>query len=277
MKEKGDNSKIRPDASAGYQACLNAEKEEERLVEEGNIGAGAGCAVGKMFGIERAMKSGLGTASITLRDEKTNSSITVGVIVAVKGGSNTTSSFYRIYSEIVQVKLKVITSEQKKWGTVSGGKVSRVLLTVSRKIVAHYEESELPGARTPDGLSLMNTVKQLVENKLSLSDIFDIRQDEGISTTIGCVATDVKLTKVQATKIAQMAHDGLARTINPVHTPADGDAMFTISTGKSTMKADLMLVGTLAATVVERAVIRAVMKATSIPNLPSAREFLSKT
>jgi L-aminopeptidase/D-esterase-like protein len=51
---------VRPDHKMGYQACLNASKK----VEEGSVGAGTGATVGKLFGIERAMKGGVGTSSI---------------------------------------------------------------------------------------------------------------------------------------------------------------------------------------------------------------------
>ena len=55
----------------------------------------------------------------------------------------------------------------------------------------------------------------------------------GMATTIGVVATDAVLTKAQANKVAQMAHDGLARSINPVHTMTDGDTLFALATGAS--------------------------------------------
>ena len=67
------------------------------------------------------------------------------------------------------------------------------------------------------------------------------------ATTIGVVATDVKLTKAQAQKMAQMAHDGLARTINPIHTMLDGDTIFALGTGVSDKAANVMLLGVLAA------------------------------
>ncbi len=53
----------------------------------------------------------------------------------------------------------------------------------------------------------------------------------GQNTSIGVVATNVALSKVEATKVAQMAHDGLARAIRPVHTPWDGDTLFALATG----------------------------------------------
>lgn len=86
------------------------------------------------------------------------------------------------------------------------------------------------------------------------------------NTVIGVVATNAKLTKAQATKVAQMAHDGLARTIRPSHTMLDGDTIFALSTG--TRKADVTSVGAFAAAVMAQAVIRAVLAARPAGGLP---------
>lgn len=59
----------------------------------------------------------------------------------------------------------------------------------------------------------------------------------GIHITIGEVATDAQLTKVQANRLATVAHDGLARAINPVHTMSDGDTLFARAVGRSTRTA----------------------------------------
>ena len=83
----------------------------------------------------------------------------------------------------------------------------------------------------------------------------------GAATTIGVVATDAKLTKAQAQKMAQMAHDGLARTINPIHTMLDGDTIFALGTGVSDKAANLMLLGVLAAEATALAVQRAILRA----------------
>jgi L-aminopeptidase/D-esterase-like protein len=95
----------------------------------------------------------------------------------------------------------------------------------------------------------------------------------GRNTTIGVVATNVAFDKTQMTKIAQMAHDGLARAINPVHTPSDGDTIFAVSTGTSAVKANHGAIGSLAAEAVVEAILRAVRKAKGLPGLPSASEL----
>jgi L-aminopeptidase/D-esterase-like protein len=90
------------------------------------------------------------------------------------------------------------------------------------------------------------------------------------NTVIGAVATNAKLTKAQATKVAQMAHDGLARTIRPAHTMLDGDTIFALSTG--TKKADVSTVGAFAAEVIAQAILRAVRMAKSVGGVPGLRE-----
>lgn len=79
----------------------------------------------------------------------------------------------------------------------------------------------------------------------------------GQNTTIGVVATDLTLTKTECLRVAQMAHDGLARTIRPSHTLYDGDTLFAMSTGSGPV-GDANLVGVYAAEVLAQAIIRAV-------------------
>ncbi len=89
----------------------------------------------------------------------------------------------------------------------------------------------------------------------------------GGNTVIGVVATNAKFDKPQMTKVAQMAHDGLARVIRPAHTMLDGDTIFSLSTGKK--KADVSSVGTFAAEALAVAIIRAVKAATPVGGLPA--------
>jgi L-aminopeptidase/D-esterase-like protein len=70
-----------------------------------------------------------------------------------------------------------------------------------------------------------------------------------------------------------MAHDGLSRAVWPVHTPVDGDTVFTLATAARTDTDDLIVVGALAADVVAEAVVRAVRAATSLPGIPAARDL----
>lgn len=196
--DSGD-PRIRPDADAGYQACVAASANPP---EEGSVGAGAGATVGKLFGRRRAMKGGLGSAALTV------DGLTVGAIVAVNAV-----------------------------GDVTDPATGRVLA----------------GARSADGGSLLDTRAALLAGELPVAPL------EGTATTIGCVATDAVLTKAQAQRIARQAHDGLARTINPVHTSYDGDTLFALGTGAAERPGNLLLLGVLAAEVVAIAVQRAVM------------------
>lgn len=212
------DQRIRPDAEAGYRACKAATSDPPA---EGNIGAGAGATVGKLFGMQRAMKGGIGTASIRLR--KTGRlRMTVGAIAVVNA-------------------------------------VGDVLDPATGKTVA--------GVRKADGKSLLGTMDAIIRGEdlpASLS---------GTSSTIGAVATDLKLDKAQATKIAQMAHDGFARAINPVHSPFDGDTIFALATGKSNAAPNLTLLGALAAEAMAQAVLRAVRAAKGIEGIPSAADL----
>ena len=99
--------------------------------------------------------------------------------------------------------------------------------------------------------------------------------DSGGNTTIAVVATDLKLDKAAATRMAIAAHDGMARAIVPAHTPLDGDLVFGAATGRrATEDADLMLLGHAAATCLARAIARAVYAATPTQGdtLPTWRE-----
>ncbi len=98
----------------------------------------------------------------------------------------------------------------------------------------------------------------------------------GENTTIGVVATNARLTKAQATKVAQMAHDGYARAISPAHTMGDGDTIFALATGLRTDSADVTTIGALAAEMMSEAILRAVRQSKGLPNFPSVRDLAPK-
>lgn len=91
------------------------------------------------------------------------------------------------------------------------------------------------------------------------------------NTVIGVVATNAHLTKEEANKVAQMAHDGIARAVRPAHTMLDGDTLFAVSTGGK--KVDVNMVGAYAAEVVAQSIINAVQAADSVDGLPSVRDM----
>ena len=219
----GDSS-IRPDAAAGYAACAAASRE---IPVEGNVGAGAGAMIGKLFGIDRAMRGGLGTASISV------GGITVAALVAVNA-----------MGDVVDPSDGRIVAGAR----AAGGRLPRHHGGVSSRRVAGSPRRRGNGASPAS------------------------------ATTLAIVATDAVVTKPEATKMAQMAHDGLARTIRPIHTMSDGDIVFALGTGASGQQAHTTLLGALAADVLAEAVLRAVRAATALagpglPNLPAARDL----
>jgi L-aminopeptidase/D-esterase-like protein len=108
------------------------------------------------------------------------------------------------------------------------------------------------------GLRSGNTMKWMKEHRP--------RAAVASNTVIGVVATSARLTKAQATKVAQMAQDGLARVIRPAHTMFDGDTIFALATGAK--KADVSMVGAFAAEVMAEAILRAVRTAAPAGGLP---------
>lgn len=195
------DARIRPDANAGYAACVAASALDPA---NGNVGAGAGATVGKLFGMQHAMRGGIGTASLCVNG------ITVGAIIACNA-------------------------------------VGDVIDPDTGKVLA--------GARTQDGLSLRNSRNAILAGQTAATLL------PGTNTTIGTIATDAVLTKAQAHRLAQVAHDGLARAINPVHTMLDGDTLFALGTGKSDLPVDMLVLATLAAEVTARATVQAILSA----------------
>jgi len=203
------DSRIRPDAESGYQACLVA---QDGPVAEGSVGAGAGATIGKLKpGLP--MKGGIGTASLRI-----GSDVVVAALVAVNCVGN---------------------------------------------VIDPKTGQTIAGSRSPKGKGFVDVMEW------SRGGI----PAESSNTTIGVIATNVAFNKAHLKKIAQMGHDGMARTINPVHTPWDGDTLFAMSTGGSQTQADVGRIGSLAAEVVSQAILRAVMRATSIADFPEFPSF----
>jgi L-aminopeptidase/D-esterase-like protein len=192
---------VRPDAAMGYRAASSASSHPPA---EGNVGAGTGASIGKMRGMEYAMKAGIGTSSVDLNG------LIVGAIVAVNA-----------IGDVVDPG--------------SGTKVA--------------------GLRSGTTLEWMKTLQMNTA----------VRSN----TVIGTVATNAKLTKAQATKVAQMAQDGLAQAIRPAHTMFDGDTIFALATGE--VEADVSMVGAFAAEIMAQAIVRAAKMAASLGGLPGLK------
>lgn len=124
---------------------------------------------------------------------------------------------------------------------------------------------QIAGLLTEDRRSLTSTAEHMKADPRVIDNRFTG------NTTIAAVITNAAFTKPQLCKIAGMAHDGFARSIAPVHTSADGDSIYALSTGN--LRADMDLVGTLSAEIVSRAITRAVVSAQSAYGYPSASEL----
>lgn len=216
---KVGDPRIRPDKNWGHIACRKATGEP---VAEGNVGAGTGATVGKLLGMKRAIKSGLGSSLIKLPDGGL-----VGALVAVNA-------------------------------------VGDIIAPGSGNILAGIRGDQ-KGTFTSSVEVLLNSVQK---------DILP-----GTNTTIGLVATNFSCSKSELKKIAQMAHDGMARAINPVHTMYDGDTVFAVSvpslnsseTGSAS--ADINMIGTAAAQAMSKAIINAINSAESVSGYPSAKDW----
>jgi L-aminopeptidase/D-esterase-like protein len=214
----GDPS-IRPDALAGRLAC---EAASAAPPAQGSVGAGAGATVGKLWGIGRAMRGGIGTASVRV------GGVTVAALIVVNAVGD------------------VIDPDTGR---------------------------PLAGARSEDGTRLIGTTAMLLAGALP-----PLLQ-AGAATTIGCVATDAQLDKAQCRRLAQSAHDGLARTIDPIHTAFDGDTIFALATGRTDARLHPVALGAAAAAVTAEAVLRAVraargLEGPGLPRVPSLAEFM---
>jgi L-aminopeptidase/D-esterase-like protein len=203
-----------------YQACENA---STRLPKEGCVGAGMGATVGKILGLEFAMKSGIGFAL----QEISETGLVVEAIAAVNAGGD-------------------------------------IVDPTTGKIVA--------GVRSPEWLPT-NSETGYFANAFEVLKTFRNPVSTPIgegNTIIGAILTNAKLTKIEATKVAQMAHDGLARTTRPAHTMYDGDTIFSLCTGD--ISVDVSVVGAIAAEAFSAAMLRGVRAATAMGDLPAAAD-----
>lgn len=201
---------VRPNAESGFLAAESASSEP---VAVGSVGAGAGASVGKMFGPERAMRGGLGSAAVTLPD-----GLVVGALAAVNA-----------LGDIVDPARGAIVA----------------------------------GARDSDGVGFADSMEALRRGTWNSPPAAG-------NTTLGVVAANVSWTKAQATKVAQMAQDGLARAIRPAHMPFDGDTVFALGTGGREANARLVgMIGALAADVLAQAILAGVRAAEDGFGLPS--------
>ena len=132
----------------------------------------------------------------------------------------------------------------------------------------------IAGTRDPQSGLLIDSMALLRQPDYLAAANAASRDSAGQNTTLAVIATDARLSKAEATKLAQMAQDGLARAIRPSHTPFDGDTVFTLATGRRTGP-PLAILGAIAADVLARAIERSVLEATSLGGVPAARDLKS--
>jgi len=206
------DGRARPTREMGYEAAANATGGP---VAEGNVGAGTGATVGKVHRLGRAMRGGLGSASVKLGD------LVVGALVAVNA-------------------------------------VGDVRDPDTGALIAGAREA-------PDGHRLIDSAQVL-----AAGGALERFAAPG-NTTIGVVATNARLAKTEAGKLAALGMLGFARALSPPHTAFDGDTLFALSAGDR--RADLTRLGLAAADAVARAIARGVRAATSLAGLPAARDL----
>ena len=206
-------SDVRPDGAAGYAACDTTDATEMPV---GSVGAGTGATVAKAFGLDGAIKGGIGSACCVLPD-----GVSVGAAVAVNA-----------------------------WGGICDHRDGRLIAGPRR-----------------DGGSMADPVEVMLTGETS------VRPTALTNTTIGVVATDAKLDKMQANFVASACHDGLALTIRPCHTPSDGDTMFCLATGRNPVAANLMAIVTAATHVTALAVLDAIWSARGLAGIPAVSEL----
>ena len=206
------DGRVRPTREMGFAAASAAAAGP---VAEGNVGAGTGASVGKVFGRPRAMRGGIGSAGVRLDD------VIVGALVAVNA-----------------------------LGDVRDPDTGALIA----------------GARdAPDGRRLVDSARAL------LSAGAPERFAAPSHTTIGVIATNARLTKAEASKVASLGMLGFARALSPAHTAYDGDTLFALSVGEA--RADVTRLGLAAAEAVAQSIARGVRAATSLPDLPAARDL----
>ncbi len=269
----------RPDAAMGYAACENAFGEQHpaagssrgdegtrprRPVAEGNVGAGTGASAGKLLGPALATKTGIGAACLS-----GPGGLLVGALIAV-------NAFGDVRDPDSGAILAGTRSPSGVWLDTASA------LTGRPAGAAPWSGSGLgadsgpglgspsgPGSGSPSGPSSGSPSGPSSGPPSGL----------GQNTTIGVVATNAALGKAQCRKVAQMAHDGLARTVSPVHTMFDGDTLFALSCGEAAaaqVTADVSVVGTLAAGAVAAAVVRAALTACAAGGLPASKDVIGR-
>lgn len=261
---------VRPDRTMGVKAVHNAFCGGE--FHHGNYGAGTGASVGKFYGMNRAMKTGLGTFACS------DGEIVVGAITAV-------NAFADVYDGRNQVIAGLLSADGKRIdGTIRPLKncvAAESSYNMKSKMEPFFnkrrEEGELEEPETTEEARVEPAPAETVEpaeTSTANKEPEDMGYGITFNTTISCLITNAKLTKAQCNKLASILHDGYARAIKPVHSTMDGDTIFVMTTGEKDVNFDAF--AALATDIVQYSVIDGAISAESAYGLPAAREFLRK-
>lgn len=264
---------VRPDRTMGVKAVHNAFCGGE--FHHGNYGVGTGASVGKFYGMNRAMKTGLGTFACS------DGEIEVGAITAV-------NAFADVYDGRNQVIAGLLSADGKRIdGTIRPLKncvAAESSYNMKSKMEPFFnkrrEEEKFAEPETTEEVRVEPAPAETVEpaEPEETSAVNKEPEDMGygitFNTTISCLITNAKLTKAQCNKLASILHDGYARAIKPVHSTMDGDTIFVMTTGEKDVNFDAF--AALATDIVQYSVIDGAISAESAYGLPAAREFLRK-
>ena len=200
------NPKARPTVQMAHDACEKTFTSTEPM--SGNAGAGTGATVGKVCGMERAMKGGIGYAAAKLGD------LVVGAVVVVNAFGNVYDRLGRAIGGVMDAgREHILDACQLMYDQYEGRSESKPLLGES---VTVSVGNELLQDSSPQGKAFLGMEKG--------------------NTTIGAIVTNAQFDKGELTKIAMMATNGYARSIRPVGTLSDGDTIYAFSatvTGES--------------------------------------------
>lgn len=280
------SSQVRPDREMGEQACENA---YSGIFSDGNHGAGTGATVGKYCGMDRAMKSGLGTFACS------NGVVHVGAVAAVNAigdvyngngrliagilspdGTQISGSINYLKNAIVRDDVSSEENVRAEKDVPSKGPAETAAESAPEKVSEAPEETvdeavtvaanETASEPVPESEIQADDI--VYDHRLELSSD-DLGEDVTFNTTISCLITNAKLTKSQANKLASILHDGYARSIKPVHGTLDGDTIFVMTTGEVDVNFDAF--AALATDTLQYSVINAVTSAEDAYGFPSAR------
>ncbi|MBC7223462.1 MAG: P1 family peptidase [Anaerolineae bacterium] len=250
--------------SGGSAFGLDAACGVMRYLEEKGIGFDTGVA--KVPIVAEAVLFDLAIGSATVRPDAAAGyaacqAATSGPVEEGCVGAGTGATVGKLFGPAGATKCGLGTASAH----IGGGVVVAAIVAVNAfgDVVDPETGTIVAGTRDPQTGAFVDTMRMLHGDLGGFTGAFS-----GSNTTIGVVATNARLTKEGANKVAQMAHDGFAMAIRPVHTMWDGDTIFALATGEK--EADVSVVGAVAAQVMARAIVRAAQKATTLAGVPAA-------